>query len=197
MSRIGLGPEDWRILRDLRLSALRESPDCFLSAYDRERHFGRQQWLAEFSRGDWHIALSDGQPAGLIGVTREQGDPVSQCYLEYLWVVPQARGTGFALSFLLDVLGQLRATGVRTVLLWVMDGNLPAARLYQKAGFESVGQPVPLAARPGRSEQLFRQELAGPRPGAGLGDDHRPLNPSRPPGVNDAAGAAAGRPATG
>lgn len=197
MSRIGLGPEDWPILRDLRLSALRESPHCFLSGYDRECHFGRQRWLAEFSRGDWHIALSDGQPAGLIGVTREPGDPDSQCYLEYLWVVPLARGTGFALSFLLDVLGQLRATGVRTVLLWVMDGNLPAARLYGKAGFESVGQPVPLAARPGRSEQLFRLEFAGPRPGARPGDGHRRLNPSRPLGVNDAVGAAAGRQATG
>jgi len=164
MSRIGLGPEDWLILRDLRLSALRESPDCFLSSYDRERHFGRHRWLAEFSRGDWHIALSDGQAAGLMGVTREPGDPASQCYLEYLWVVPQARGTGFALSFLLDVLGQLRAAGVTTVLLWVMDGNLPAARLYEKAGFESVGQPVPLAARPGRSEQLYRLELAAPAP---------------------------------
>ena len=33
----------------------------------------------------------------------------------------------------------------------------------RKAGFGPAGKPVPLTARPGRSEQLFRLDLAGRR----------------------------------
>ncbi len=138
-------------------------PDCFLSAYDRECDFGRSKWRTELGRGDWHVGLSDGQPVACSASPGTRATRRSQCYLEYLWVVPQARGTGFALSFLLDVLGQLRAAGVRTVLLWVMDGNLPAARLYEKAGFESIGQPVPLDW-PGRAVASSFSGWSSPAP---------------------------------
>jgi ribosomal protein S18 acetylase RimI-like enzyme len=105
----------------------------------------------------------DGKQVSLLGATREPGRPVHERFLEYLWVSPGWRRSGVGFQFFSLVLGRLQVAGVRTVFLWVMDGNDAAEQLYRKAGFEPVGQPVPLTARQGRSEQLFRLDLAGRR----------------------------------
>jgi hypothetical protein len=47
-----LSPAKWTLLRDMRLAALRESPQAFLSTHEREIYWGEDQWLAEFDRGD-------------------------------------------------------------------------------------------------------------------------------------------------
>jgi len=104
-----------------------------------------------------------GLQVSLLGATREPGRPAHERFLEYLWVSPGWRRSGVGFQFFSMVLDRLQATGVRTVFLWVMDGNDVATSLYRKAGFDPVGKPVPLTARPGRSEQLFRLDLAGRR----------------------------------
>jgi ribosomal protein S18 acetylase RimI-like enzyme len=60
------------------------------------------------------------------------------------------------------ILGRLQADGVRTVLLWVLDGNDAAMRLYRRAGFVIAGSPRPLEVLPGRTEQLLRRDLPDP-----------------------------------
>jgi ribosomal protein S18 acetylase RimI-like enzyme len=156
-----LACDDWSGLRDIRLSALLDSPNSFLATHEQESGYDEQRWRTELARGRWHIGLVDGKRVSLLGATREPGRPAYERFLEYLWVSPGSRGQGVGLRFFDLVLGRLQAAGVRTVFLWVLDGNDVAVRLYRKAGFEPVGQPVPLTARPGRSEQLFRLELAG------------------------------------
>jgi GNAT superfamily N-acetyltransferase len=64
-----------------------------------------------------------------------------------LWVSPGWRRSGVGFQFFSLVLDRLQAAGVRTVFLWVLDGNEVATRLYRKAGFDAVGKPVPLTAR--------------------------------------------------
>jgi ribosomal protein S18 acetylase RimI-like enzyme len=85
---------------------------------------------------------------------------LDQCYLEYMWVAPKCRRSGLALRMLAVVLDRLRARGVRTVYLWVLDGNEPAARLYKSAGFVSTSLRQPLPADPGRSEEQMHLSLA-------------------------------------
>ena len=160
--RISLGQVDWPGLRAMRLRALRDSPQYFLRTYAQERAYGPEQWRSELTRGQWHAGVVNGVPVSLLGVTREPGAPSWQCHLEFLWVAPEVRRRGYALGFLREVLSLVKAAGVRTVFLWVMDGNEPSVGLCRKAGFEPEGEPVPLLARPGRTEQLFRLELTGP-----------------------------------
>jgi ribosomal protein S18 acetylase RimI-like enzyme len=148
-----LTPDQWRTLRDLRLSALLDSPHEFLSTYDRERAFSKGQWQAEFDRGDWHTCSVAGKSMGLLGVTREPGSPTDERYLEYLWVSPEFRRSGIALDLLSLVLTSLRRSGIRTVYLWVLDGNDIAVHLYQRAGFVRTHHRQELEARPGRSEE--------------------------------------------
>lgn len=155
-----LARDEWPMLRDIRLNALQDSPESFLSTYEREILYGEEQWRAEFARGEWNIGLLGTQPVSLLGATREDNMMLDQCYLEYMWVAPKCRRSGLALRMLAVVLDRLRARGVRTVYLWVLDGNEPAARLYKSAGFVSTSLRQPLPADPGRSEEQMHLSLA-------------------------------------
>ncbi len=152
-----LVPDEWRVLRDMRLAALRESPHSFLSTYEKEKAFDEPKWRAEFGRGDWAVSVHDGEPAGIVGCTRESGTPIHECYLEYIWVAPRWRNRGVARYMLTAVLDRLRKSGVRTAYLWVLDGNDAAVRLYKGVGFISSNHRQP--ARPGRTEELMQFNL--------------------------------------
>jgi ribosomal protein S18 acetylase RimI-like enzyme len=154
-----LVPDEWFILRDIRLTALSESPHAFLSSYERERVYGEDQWRAEFTRGDWNVGFMEGRPASLLGVTREPDTPAGECYLEYLWVAPDRRRRHLALDMIVDVLDRLRARGMRTAFLWVLDGNEVAMSVYRRAGFMSTNHRQPLVARPGRTEERLYLNL--------------------------------------
>jgi GNAT superfamily N-acetyltransferase len=154
-----LDPGEWRVLRDIRLSALKESPEAFLATYDQEKEYDEARWRAEFGRCDWHIGCENGKAISLLGCTRENYPPASAPYLEYLWVSPDARRQGMAFDLLSHVLDRLRTFGVRMAYLWVLDGNDAAVRLYRRAGFVSSNHSQPLAARPGRREEMMQLEL--------------------------------------
>jgi ribosomal protein S18 acetylase RimI-like enzyme len=117
------------------------------------------KWRAEFDRGAWKVGLDQNGPVSLLGVTREPGSPTDECYLEYLWVAPEWRRAGMALSLLELVLAQLMTAGVRTAFLWVLDGNEPARRLYQRVGFVSTNDRQPIAERPGLVEERMLLDL--------------------------------------
>jgi ribosomal protein S18 acetylase RimI-like enzyme len=154
-----LGPDEWLTLRDIRLSALRDSPRSFLSTYDLEEAYDGTRWQAEFTRGDWHVGVQAGEAIGLLGVTREPDTPPDQCYLEFLWVSPEYRRSNVATRMLTTVLDRLKKGGVRTAFLWVLDGNDAAVRLYKKIGFVSTNYIQPLLAHPGRSEERMQIDL--------------------------------------
>lgn len=154
-----LVPDEWPRLRDIRLSALRDSPHAFLATYERERAYSEDRWRAEFARGDWNIGLVDGRPVSVLGVTREPGAPARECYLEYLWVARGYRRSGIARSMLAVILERLRASGTTTVFLWVLDGNEAAMYFYKNVGFTTSNHRQPLPADPGRSEELMRLDL--------------------------------------
>jgi|SRR5580658_239748 ribosomal protein S18 acetylase RimI-like enzyme len=154
-----LTSDDWLLLREVRLLALRDSPDSFLATYDREKDYGKDRWLAEFDRGDWHIGVVGLEAVSLLGVTREADTPPHQCYLEYLWVSQDHRRIGFASQMVTEVLERLRVSKITTAFLWVLDGNEAAMQLYRKLGFVHTGVRQPLQARPGRFEEKLRLDL--------------------------------------
>lgn len=161
-----LSPDDWRTLRQIRLSALRDSPDAFLSTYALEETYDEAKWRAEFTRGDWYVGVDAGrpgdEPVSLVGITREPGQPAGQCFMEYLWIAPEFRGKGIAFEMTRELLKRLGELGIRSVFLWVLDGNDRAARFYERLGFVSCNHRQPLAAHPGRSEELMQRELRWP-----------------------------------
>jgi ribosomal protein S18 acetylase RimI-like enzyme len=154
-----LTEEEWFRLRDIRLSALKESPDAFLSSFAYEAAYHEEKWRAEFARGEWAVVVTSDRAVGLVGVTRESHTPVDERYLEYIWVAPESRRSGVASMLLRTVLDHLRDSGVLTVWLWILDGNERAMRLYQRFGFFSTNERQPLTANPERSEERMRLSL--------------------------------------
>src|SRR5260370_20474271 len=120
---VQLGRDDWVRLRNIRLWALKDSPDSFLSTYDKELSYSEDHWRAEFDRGDWHVGTGNGEDIGLLGVTREPHTPADECYLEYLWVAPGSRRSGLAFRMVTTILDVLRDSGIRISYLWVLTAD--------------------------------------------------------------------------
>jgi ribosomal protein S18 acetylase RimI-like enzyme len=135
-----LGPDEWQVLRDARLNALRESPQSFLAKYDQEEMYGRERWQAELDRGDWLVGELDGKQVYLTGVTHESGAPADERYLEYVWVAPEFRRRLVAFEVLSGIIGTLKESGVRTVLLWIHVDNDPARWLYKQLDFITTNE---------------------------------------------------------
>jgi ribosomal protein S18 acetylase RimI-like enzyme len=155
-----LTEDKWPRLRDIRLAALQDDPLAFLATYERESAYDEQRWRREFSRGEWNIMLADGQDVGIVGATREPGTPKHECDLEFLWIEPGSRRAGVATTLLRTVLDRLRDSGVRTVRLWILNGNAPARALYQQFGFGSTDEREPLPGHPAGSEERMRLRLS-------------------------------------
>jgi ribosomal protein S18 acetylase RimI-like enzyme len=161
-SRVEVLTEDeWPRLQSIRLTALREDPSAFLFSHEKELAYGEQEWRQEFSRGQWYIMVSDYKEIGLLGVTREEAASEQKYYLEYLWVAPDFRQAGRASSLLRTALARLRASGVRTVWLYILDGNEPAMRLYRTFGFQSANKRLLLPDHPAGGEELLTLSLDG------------------------------------
>jgi len=147
-----LPPDHWRTLREIRLSALRESPQAFLSTYQKESGYDELRWRREFARGDWYVGVarvgSADEQVGIAGITREYDTPPDRCFLEYVWIVPEFRRQGIAFNMINEVLDRLKLSGVQTVFLWVLDGNDAAVRLYELLGFVRRNRRQPLSGYP-------------------------------------------------
>jgi ribosomal protein S18 acetylase RimI-like enzyme len=151
-----LTDDEWFTLRDLRLAALQDSPGKFLSRYERESVYGEDQWRAEFARGEWTIVVRHGRAVGLLGATRDVNMPPWERYFEYMWIAPGFRRSGIGSSLISTVLRKLFHSGVVTVWLWILDGNEPARRLYERCGFVSTHERKPLAIDPSRAEERMK-----------------------------------------
>jgi ribosomal protein S18 acetylase RimI-like enzyme len=156
-----LVPDDWLVLRKVRLTALGDSPDVFLHTLEEESQFSESRWRAEFERGEWDVGFEDDEePISLLGCTRENEESKDERYLEYLWVARDKRGKGLGQRMLTEVIGRLRDSGVRTAFLWVLDGNEAAVRLYERVGFVMTNYSQPLPGRPERREEKMRLTLS-------------------------------------
>ena len=158
-----LTSDEWRTLCEVRLSALSESPYAFLSTYAAESKYDESKWRTEFARGDWYVGMvsmgSADKPVSIAGITRESGTPAHLRFLQYVWVAPEFRRQGVAFNMIREVLDRLKLSGVRTVLLGVLDGNGRAIRLYSRLGFVSSNHREPLEDFPGRSEEIMQLHL--------------------------------------
>jgi len=131
-------PDDWPLLRDLRMASLRESPDAFGQRLDEAALFDDDDWIATAraaSGGDrrsWFIARDGGRPVGLVQGRRR---PPDACLLFSMWVAPDARRLGVGRALVDAVDDWAREWGSKRVILWVLAGNEGAHRFYEQIGF--------------------------------------------------------------
>ncbi|WP_428993843.1 N-acetyltransferase family protein [Achromobacter insuavis] len=137
-------PQDAQGLRQLRLDALRETPEAFGSSYEEEHTLTLEDirgWIAPADDSAMFGVFSAAALAGIIGVTRQR--KLKMRHKAHIWsvyVAPGWRGRGLARQLMraaIEHAGAMR--GVRTVQLSVTANNAAARQLYASLGFEEYG----------------------------------------------------------
>ena len=148
--------DDWPTVRDIRLRALRESPDAFGSSLAREERFAESHWRMRLRTSATWVALDDtGEPRGLVSLIQEPGSPDDDRHIVSLWVAPEIRRGGTGWSLLDAVVRAGAAEGAATVSLWVVDDNASAVDLYVRAGFTRTGERQVLPRDQDRTEERY------------------------------------------
>src|SRR3954449_1869374 len=125
--------DDWQRLRDLRLRALADSPDAFLTTLEEASVRTDDEWRAWSASS---VIFVDDAFTGMAGgFVQEDGVPM----LFGMWVAPERRGSGLAEALARAVVEWARALGAPRLVLWVAIGNAAAERFYERIGFVPTG----------------------------------------------------------
>jgi GNAT superfamily N-acetyltransferase len=152
-----LQPDDWQVLRDIRLAALADSPSAFASTLAREAAFTEADWRWRLTNGCSVVATdsAQGEPVGLAGGYLHDGVPE----LIAMWVHPTRRGTGAAELLVEAVADWAREQGAARLRLWVVEGNDRAERVYRRLGFAPTGAAQPVPGNPSLTEAQMERLL--------------------------------------
>ncbi len=150
--------DDWTTVRDVRLRALRESPDAFGASLSREERFAESHWRMRVRTSPTWLALDDdGVPRGLVTLVQEPGSPEHDRHVVSLWVAPERRREGIGWELLDTVVRAGAHEAARTVSLWVVEDNASAVDLYVRAGFTRTGERQALPRDPTRTEERYER----------------------------------------
>ena len=139
--------EDWYALKEMRLTALLDTPTAFGVSHATASLYTEQQWRerAAGSHPKFWLAWLDGEPVGMIGGGVRQKNRYN---LIAMWTVPRVRGSGIAAQLVEAVKADALARGHGSVFLDVAPDNGRAAGFYLKQGFAFIDEWEPLASHP-------------------------------------------------
>jgi ribosomal protein S18 acetylase RimI-like enzyme len=135
-----LGSDQWRLLREVRLKALQDSPSAFSKTYAQEAAYPEADWIRR-------IGSHESTPAALWVVAEELGHPVGLACGRFeterpwvvnvfsMWVEPACRRRGAGSALLAEILEWAKARGASQLVLGVLSSNESAVRLYRSHGF--------------------------------------------------------------
>lgn len=164
-----IGPDEWALLRDMRLRALRDAPEAFGQTYEHAAAEPESEWHSAAraaSAGDrraWFFARAHepsadaAQPAEL-GMVQARRRPPDDCLVFSMWVAPEARRSGVGRELIEAAADWARTWGGRRIVLWVTGVNESAMRFYKRIGFRLIDEGPD--ADSGRAFGAFAMELA-------------------------------------
>ena len=152
------GPADVDRVRDVRLSALADTPDAYWVTEAEERAEPMEVWRDRLARprGATFLAERAGAAIGMaVGNTHHDVDGDAGLYA--MWVAPEARRTGVARVLSEAVLDWARAEGFPCIRLEVADANAAAIAAYRALGFTATGRS---GSMPAPRDHITEHELA-------------------------------------
>jgi ribosomal protein S18 acetylase RimI-like enzyme len=155
-------PEDWEVVRDIRLRMLREEPDAYASEYQTEARFEPDLWKQRLATAASYLAFDDDQ--ALVGIATGLEPTDGDIYVVGMYVAPEARGSGCARQ-LLDAIADLAIRRhAKRLVLEVAESNVRATRSYRSYGFSETGRRRTLERDPSITEIEFAYPLTRMRP---------------------------------
>jgi ribosomal protein S18 acetylase RimI-like enzyme len=141
-----LPPKKWQEYKALRLRALHDDPHAFSEPLDKSLAYSDAIWqqkTAEAYEGKDSLivfARAGEQVVGMIGAFFPKNEK-NVAYIFGVYVVPEARGKGISKQLLEVLLHELKANpAIATVKLEVNKEQLAAVKLYERFGFQVVGE---------------------------------------------------------
>jgi len=153
-----LDEEDWATYRRVRLEALREAPYAFGSTLAGERDRTEAEWRRAVTSRVRFVAESGSAVVGT--ASGGDGESTGVAALTAMWVDPGFRRQGIGALLVQRVIDWARETGYSHLVLWVVDGNESAEKLYVRHGFRRTGAQEEV--RPGRLEYEMSRVTPGP-----------------------------------
>ncbi len=131
-----LRPDEWPLLRSMRLEALENSPAVFGNGLTMELAFPDAHWQVRLSNaGNAVWALFHGDKA--IGVTGifTNPDDATEARLTTSYIHPSHRGRGLAALYYNARIAWARASGLKRLVVTHREGNEVSKSANQRAGF--------------------------------------------------------------
>ena len=141
-------------------------PDAYLDGLAQQLAQREAMWRRTLRGGGpdrpvW-IAERDGRLAGFCSTAPATGDLPDTAEVHAIYLEPDFVGTGVGAALMRCALADLRARGVRTAILWVLDTNARARRFYEQGGWWADG--------PTRVEEVWGASVREVRYRIGLND---------------------------
>ena len=136
--------EEWRILRDLRLEALKKEPQAFKGSYEEEKQLKESQWQERInnscdrnSHEFFIIAKENSAVVGIVGARKKEN---SDWILKEVYVRENNRGQGIGTQLLEAMMWRLdHVHSAIKIELIVNTRQHAAVALYKKCGFIVAG----------------------------------------------------------
>lgn len=97
--------------------------------------------------GKWFLVLADDGRVIATAAATPPGEldgyasPDAACFIQSVWVHADFRRRGIGTRLLGHLIRELSLVGIRDFYLWVKEGNIAAATMYEQMGFRVTGQP--------------------------------------------------------
>ncbi|MGG3468707.1 GNAT family N-acetyltransferase [Neobacillus pocheonensis] len=140
-----LGPTDAKKYWDLRLEALKQNPEAFLTSYEDalKRENPVEQTARNFSQpGNYTFGAFDNEELiGVVTLLQEQAEKIKhRANIYAMYVTPAKRSLGVGEALLSEALKIARTIDeIEKVNLSVIASNEKAKMLYTKLGFKRYG----------------------------------------------------------
>lgn len=138
-----LDEENWSTYRDVRLRALRESPEAFVASAEEEDDYPEERWRDRMRRSRRLLAEDAGSARGVASLGNYAADP-AMGELFGLWVEPASRGAGVARKLLEAAAAQARADERKHLVYWVGTDNGRAVAFASSFGFRPTDSRRPM-----------------------------------------------------
>ncbi len=135
-----LGKNDWREWREIRLEALKKSPDSFLSSFEEEDKTPDNMWVEQLENSLKFGYFINDEIVGCSGLLIEKAAKISHTATLFgMYVKDGVRGSGVGLALVNFVKDYAKKNHVKHLYLGCNAQNLGAVKLYKKCGFKVYG----------------------------------------------------------
>ena len=136
-------PNDWPLLKTVRLRALAENPEAFgttltqASAWDDARWQENARRFTLLPPAASFLAYADDLPCGMVNCFTAETPP-NTAEMTAFWVAPEQRGQGIGEALVAGIVDWAKSQGVTTLQAWVVEDNYRALGFYKKLGFQET-----------------------------------------------------------